>query len=277
MTQPSRTQTAVDRIAAWIVGGEFGPGDVLPTEADIGARLGVSRTVVREAMRTLAAKGMVVVRRRLGTHVAPVEAWSLFDAQVLRWRMALGADDRFIDDLAAFRLGIEPLAAAMAARNPDFPDDRLNAAFARMAAAAEGEGDWHVADLAFHQVILTGARNQFLQHLAPMIANTLQASFRLSVLNLASARASLPMHRAAADAIIARDPDAAQAALMALIRSAREDMITRRAGGEAEGDRAGGETDTRRAGGENDATMHGARTPANGNARGEDVDLGVRR
>jgi GntR family galactonate operon transcriptional repressor len=266
MSQPSLTQTAVDRIAAWIVGGEFAPGDVLPTEAEVGARLGVSRTVVREAMRTLAAKGMVIVRRRLGTHVAPLDGWSLFDPQVLRWRMALGADARFIDDLVEFRLGIEPLAAAMAARNPAFPADRLNAAFARMAAAADapdGEAAWHAADLAFHQTILSGARNQFLQHLAPMIANTLQASFRLSVLSLDSARASLPMHRAAADAIIARDPEAAQAALEMLIRSAREDMVAR-------------SDDTSAGYGNNDAAS-GAQTPAAGHAREENGDLGDRR
>ncbi|MFN3615147.1 MAG: FCD domain-containing protein, partial [Rubrimonas sp.] len=147
-----------------------------------------------------------------------------------------------------------------------FPAERPNAAFARMAAAADapdGEAAWHAADLAFHQAILAGARNQFLKHLAPMIANTLQASFRLSVLSLDSARASLPMHRAAADAIIAGDAQAAQAALETLIRSAREDMVSRRDESSAR------ETD-------NEAARD-ARTPAARHAREEDVDLGDRR
>lgn len=225
---PSLHHAAVERIAGWIVGGRCGPGAFLPTEVEIGAELGVSRTVVREAMRTLVAKGMVVVRRRHGTQVTPRERWSLFDAQVLDWRLKLGPDDAFIEDLIAFRLGVEPFAASLAAGNPDFPVERLEAAWTRMVRATEGEGEWHPADLAFHETILLGAGNQFLGSLAPMIVNTLRVSFSLSVLSLEDARASLPAHRAVADAIIARNPVAARDRLIEVIRVAREEIFTRR-------------------------------------------------
>lgn len=219
---------AVDRIAGWIVGGRCGPGAFLPTEVEIGAELGVSRTVVREAMRTLVAKGMVVVRRRHGTQVRPVECWSLFDAQVLDWRLKLGPDDAFIEDLIAFRLGVEPFAASLAARNPAFPVDRLEEAWRRMVRATQGEGEWHPADLAFHETIILGAGNQFLRSLAPMITNTLRVSFSLSVLSNDDAVASLPAHRAVADAIIARDPEAARDSLIRVIRVAREEIFIHR-------------------------------------------------
>jgi GntR family galactonate operon transcriptional repressor len=221
----TRHQDAVDVIAGWIVGGRFAAESLLPTEDEIGGELGVSRTVVREAMRTLVAKGMVNVRRRHGTQVQPVDSWSLFDPQVVSWRLSSGLTREFIEDLIHFRLGIEPYAAGLAAANPEFPGEKLDLYFRRMAAAVDGDGDYHQADLAFHETIFLGSGNQFLRQLAPLMANTLRVSFSLSVINMDSARASLPMHRAVADAIIGRDPEAAKAALTTLIESAREDIF----------------------------------------------------
>jgi GntR family galactonate operon transcriptional repressor len=221
----TRHQHAVDRLGRWIAGGRFGPDAAMPKELDLGEALGVSRTVVREAMRTLVAKGMVEVRRRHGTRVRPLQDWNLFDPQVLAWRLERGPTSDFVEDLVAFRLGFEPYAASLAARNPDFPADALNGAYERMAAAIDGHGDYHEADLAFHETILTGARNQFLHHLAPFLTGALRMSFNLSVLDLETARAALPLHRAVADAILRRDPDRAAAALGTLIESARLDIL----------------------------------------------------
>jgi DNA-binding FadR family transcriptional regulator len=224
---PARTrhQDTVERIAGWIVGGRYGPDDMLPTEEEVGRALGVSRTVVREAMRTLVAKGMVTVRRRHGTRVRPVDAWSLFDPQVVAWRLSSGLTRAFIDDLVRFRLGIEPFAADLAAGNPDFPTATLRGALARMEAAVDGEGDYYRADLDFHETIILGADNQFLRQLAPLMANALRVSFSLSVTGMDSARASLPMHREVAEAICARDAFAARAALTILIEAAYQDIL----------------------------------------------------
>lgn len=221
----TRHQDAVDQIANWIVGGRFAAGTVLPREEEIGGELQVSRTVVREAMRTLVAKGMVDVRRRHGTRVRPVDSWSLFDPQVVTWRMSSGLNRGFIEDLIHFRLGIEPYAAGLAAANPAFPAKRLNEAFSRMSAAVDGKGSYHEADLDFHETIIRGADNQFLRQLIPLMTNTLRASFSLSVVSMETARASLPMHRAVADAIIDGDSEGARNALMQLIEAAREDIL----------------------------------------------------
>jgi GntR family transcriptional regulator, galactonate operon transcriptional repressor len=225
MLAPTRHQETVDRIAAWIVGGRFADKGTMPTEEEIGGELGVSRTVVREAMRTLVAKGMVEVRRRHGTQVRPVDTWSLFDPQVVAWRVTGGLSRQFVDDLIHFRLGIEPHSAALAARNPRFRADAIEDAYRRMSAAVDGDGDYHAADLAFHEAIILGSDNQFLRQLAPLIANTLSVSFKLSVISMETARSSLPMHRAVADAIIGREPEKAQAALTKLIEAAREDIL----------------------------------------------------
>lgn len=221
----TRHQDAVDQIAGWIVGGRFAAPAVLPTEDEIGDQLGVSRTVVREAMRTLVAKGMVTVRRRHGTQVQSVEAWSLFDPQVVAWRLSAGLTREFIDDLIGFRLGIEPYAAGLAAGNRNFPAATLDDAYARMAAAVDGVGSYHDADLDFHKTIILGSNNQFLRHLVPLMANALRVSFSLSVISMDTARGSLPMHRAVADAIIAGRPEEAKAALTTLIEAAREDIL----------------------------------------------------
>jgi GntR family galactonate operon transcriptional repressor len=221
----TRHQETVDRIASWIVGGRFAAQCVLPTEDEIGAELGVSRTVVREAMRTLVAKGMVEVRRRHGTTVRPVDSWSLFDQQVVAWRVTRGMTHDFVDDLIDFRLGIEPYAAALAASNPHFDAEALDDAFRRMSSAVDGNGDYHSADLDFHQAIILGSNNQFLRQLVPLLANTLSVSFKLSVISMDTARASLPMHRQVADAIVGREPDRARQALTRLIEAAREDIL----------------------------------------------------
>ena len=224
-TVRTRHQDAVDQIANWIVGGRFSAGTMLPREEDIGGELQVSRTVVREAMRTLVAKGMVDVRRRHGTRVTPVDSWSLFDPQVVSWRMSSGLNRGFIEDLIHFRLGIEPHAAGLAAANPDFPAHRLDEAFGRMTMAVDGQGSYHEADLDFHETIIRGANNQFLRQLIPLMTNTLRASFSLSVVSMDTARASLPMHRAVADAIIEGDSECARKALTGLIEAAREDIL----------------------------------------------------
>ncbi|HET8727646.1 MAG TPA: FadR/GntR family transcriptional regulator [Alphaproteobacteria bacterium] len=221
---PTRHQDAVDRIAAWIVRGRFDSALPLPTEAELGAELGVSRTVVREAMRTLAAKGLVLVRPGKGTHVRPPETWNLFDPQVIVWRMEAGMSRELVDDLIGFRLAIEPFAAEQAALRDDFPAADLDRAYARMVQAVNGNGSYNDADLAFHETILRGSQNQFLVHLVPFVANALRLSFDLSVRNLDSARASLPLHRKVADAITAHDGAAARAAFVDLIRSARADI-----------------------------------------------------
>jgi len=225
MSRLAAPKETVDRIAGWIVGGRFRPGDTLPIEPALGEELAVSRTVVREALKALNAKGLVVTGPRVGTRVRPFSDWNLFDPDVLDWRLSAGVDATFVRDLLELRLAIEPAAARLAARFADSRDTAsIDDAYRGMVAGVAGRGSYLVADLAFHESVLRAAHNQFIAGLVPAFSALLRVSFRLSVKSRAGARASLPMHKRLADAILARDPAAAERAITTLIKSARRDI-----------------------------------------------------
>ncbi len=221
-------RTVVDALAGDIAAGRYRPGDSLPVEQDLCAAFAVSRTTIREALKTLSAKGIVSVRPKTGTRILPRECWSLLDPDVFAWRMAGIVDDELINDLIDTRMVIEPEAAALAAQRATGEDiAELRAAFAAMAQAAQGEGSYTEADLRFHTCLLQATHNQFLSQLVPVITNMLRISFRLSVLSRATAIASLPLHEAVLLAVIGGDAQGAREATRILIGSAQRDIRNR--------------------------------------------------
>ena len=236
MARPPTRPSAVDRIAGWIATGRYAPGDSLPTEPDLGGALAVSRTVVREAIKTLAAKGMVVVGPRVGTRVRPRGDWNQFDPDVVRWRLSAGVDDAFVRDLIELRSAVEPAAARLAARAATAADiAAARAALQNMTDAANGDGDYVAADLDFHMRLLDATHNQFVAGMIPAFSALLAASFGLSVRSMAGARASLPAHRRVLDAIVARAPTRAEAAMAALIARTGAELGVRSEGRRALG------------------------------------------
>jgi DNA-binding FadR family transcriptional regulator len=218
----------VDRLAAMITGREARVGHQLPTEGELCLAMGVSRTILREAVKTLVAKGMLVTGPRAGTRIPPSSDWNLLDPDVIRWRLEAGVDHAFVRDILELRLAIEPTAARLAAqRATDEQIAALRAAYAAMARAVEEASAGYLeADLAFHEIILAASQNQFMAALTPAVDALLRVSFRFSVKSRASARSSLPLHLAVAEAIAARDPDAADAAIRTIIEAAGKDMET---------------------------------------------------
>jgi GntR family transcriptional regulator, galactonate operon transcriptional repressor len=112
----------VNQLADDIVAGRYPPGSTLPTEADIGRRFGVSRTVVRESVQLLQGKGLVLIRRGVGTVTCGSEAWDMLDDVILE---ALVRNDHtlaVLDELVAVRVSLErDMAAAAAASSPSTP------------------------------------------------------------------------------------------------------------------------------------------------------------
>lgn len=218
----------VETIAGWIINKRYAVGENLPIEPAICAELGVSRTVVREAIKTLVAKGLVTTGPRIGTRVQPQSQWNLFDAGVIEWRLQSGVDKAFVNDLMELRLAIEPAAAMLAARQPTEAQRRsvlvLCGAMERAAEADEYRDVYVAADLAFHEGILKATGNQFFVSLAPLISSVLQVSFRLSVGDRNSIVQSLPVHRGVAEAIAQGDGGKAAARLTAMIEKARHDI-----------------------------------------------------
>lgn len=215
----------VETIASWITGKRYGVGETLPVEAALCLELGVSRTVIREAIKTLSAKGLVKAGPRVGTRVLPYSDWHLFDPRVIDWRLEAGVDQAFIDDLIELRLAIEPAAAEIAARRATDADRlKLAEAFHAMQIAARQPAAYLEADLAFHRSILFATENQFFVSLSPLIESVLGVSFRLSVHEPQAIIDALPLHEAVVRAIEARAPDAARDAMRFIITSAREDI-----------------------------------------------------
>lgn len=201
-------------IGSRIMGGRLAPGSVLPNEAALGVELGVSRTVLREAIKMLAAKGLVESRPKIGTRVRAREQWNTLDPDVLAWRLAAGDVLRYADDLIEVRRIIEPAGAALAATRASERDLTLIEQAYRDMEAAGADVDASVEpDLRFHLAILAAARNEFLHPLGALIETALASSFKLSGSNPGAQYRSLPRHRAVLDAIRAGAPERARLAM----------------------------------------------------------------
>jgi DNA-binding FadR family transcriptional regulator len=215
----------LDEIGRAIVRGELAPGDPMPNADDWGAAHGVSRTVMREVMKVLAGKGMVESRPKIGTRIRERSAWNFLDPDVLAWRYSSTSSLEDARALFELRRGIEPLAAALAARRRR-PDDiaRLYTLYERMEQAADDNDRFTDADLAFHQAILRMTGNELVGSLAALTETAMVISFRLSDDNPLGQRPSLPLHKRVCDCIAARDEDGVRAAITDLLDLAEEDV-----------------------------------------------------
>jgi GntR family galactonate operon transcriptional repressor len=204
----------VHDIGVRILRGELEPGDPLPTEGDATGEM-VSRTVVREAIKVLAAKGLVEARPKTGTQVRERQYWNLMDPDVLAWRLEAKPGDDFFIDVFELRRLIEPAAAGMAAARASPEEvEELKRALAAMAAAVDDRDAYIAADLHFHTVILDACHNELLADLG----GTLRAVFRASFARtLPIARDTIGQHAAIAAAIREGDSPAAERAMLELI------------------------------------------------------------
>ena len=204
----------VHDIGVRILRGDLRPGDSLALDTEPDGET-VSRTVVREAIKVLAAKGLVVARPRTGTHVRDRRYWNLMDPDVLAWRLEANPGDDFFVDVFELRRLIEPAAAGLAAgRAGPAEIEELETALAEMDAAVDDRDAYLAADLRFHTVILEASHNELLAHLG----GTLRAVFRASFARtLPVARATIGQHAAVAAAIREGDGAGAEAAMLALI------------------------------------------------------------
>jgi len=210
----------VDTLGRDIIGGRIPSGTILPGDADLMERFGVSRTVLREALKSLAAKGLIVPRARIGTRVTERSGWSLFDPDILAWHFDTGIDDEFLQHISEVRLAFEPFAAALAAERATPAEiETLKALAAAMGEEHHSAETHALADLRFHLTVAESCRNPFMRSVGNMIEAALVGVFRLSspTADLATLKASEASHRRIADAIASRDPAAARDAMEAVI------------------------------------------------------------
>ncbi len=182
------------------------PGETLKVEADLGEQLGVSRTVIREAIKTLVAKGMLEVGPKVGTRVLPVRRWNLFDPQVVGWLSRSGLPENFVDDLLDLRRTIEPMAVRWACERATAEQlDAISLAYNALARAVDSGVDYNRADQLFHECILAASHNQFIEQMVPALGALLAVCFEVSAADPDELRRTLPIHKDMADAIAARD------------------------------------------------------------------------
>ena len=188
-----------------------------PTEAEIVKQHGVSRSVTREAVKMLAAKGLLGARPKQGTFVRPADAWNLFDTDVLRWLLERRRSLTMLRHFNELRIAVEPQAAALAAATADAEQlAAITAGLDRMRAADDGMGDGLDADIAFHVAILRASNNPFFAQFRSVVGTALRTSIRFTN-RLTGRSASIADHAAVHDAILARDVDGARAAMALLI------------------------------------------------------------
>ena len=213
-----------DQVAATlgseILRGVYRPGANLPSEPELIRRFQVSRTVVREVMKTLAAKGLIVAKTRVGTRVLDPVNWNFFDADVLAWWVRNGMDDTLREHLTEIRRAIEPAAAALAARRRTVQDvARLRQLVTAMGKPGHTRESFASADLDFHIAIGAVSGNPLMRSFASVVAAALVASFSQSspLEDDRDHAATVKGHAAIVDAIEARDERAAAAAMLKVI------------------------------------------------------------
>jgi DNA-binding FadR family transcriptional regulator len=215
----------VDHLGEAIVAGRYAAGASIPPEPALCAELGVSRTVVREAVKSLIAKGLMTTGPKVGTRVLSSDHWNWFDPDVIVWQTKAGLTAEFLRDLLDLRRVVEPAAMRLAALRAT-PQDiaEIELAFAGMRRAVEEGGDYVTYDLRFHQGLLRASRNRMLVQMSKALGALLRTSFEISTRRKNGPRISLPMHREVLDAVMAHDPDRAEKAIQQLIDGARNDI-----------------------------------------------------
>ena len=223
--RPRVKREVVAALARAIGTGRYPPGTTLPSEAALCVSFAVSRTVIREALKTLESKGLLRGRPRVGTLVRERADWNLLDADLLDWMGAAVLDAALLEAVLEAREIMEPAAAALAATraSPQELAD-LHDAVARMRGARDHLA-FTEADVDFHTGLLRASHNPVFAQFSAIIEAALKRA--LDVANRASGGhrdAALALHDALVEALRLRDQDAARAASLALLGLARRDL-----------------------------------------------------
>jgi DNA-binding FadR family transcriptional regulator len=218
-----------EQIGVAILAGELAPGDTLANEDEASATLKVSRGAYREAIRTLAAKGLVQSRPKAGTKVCARGRWNLLDLDVLSWLFAREPDEKIIRDLFGLRMVIEPAAARLAAKAwTDHGFEALRQAMDMMVASEPSSEAWQQADKDFHETVIRLADNSFFTTLSAAISAAVRLTTKYKLRRPASVRNSTVEHLRVYEAIRSRDEELAGAQVEKLIRSALQSTLDER-------------------------------------------------
>ena len=220
--KPLRLHGTIARdLGVMIVSGRYRPGHVLDGEVEASEQRKVSRTAYREALRILAAKGLVNSRPRVGTRVSALDQWHLLDPDVLSWAFSGEPEPDVLHGLFELRAIVEPAAAALAAaRRTQKHLDAMRHALDAMARHTLNVEAGRVADKDFHAALLHATHNPFIVSLTNGVTAAVNALTEFKQRIAPLKRDPAPDHWRVYDAIAAKNADGARAAMSELIRLA---------------------------------------------------------
>ena len=200
------------------------PNDILPGEMDLAESHGVSRSVIREALRMLAAKGLVESRQKAGTRVRERKDWNLLDPTLLSWMFEGVPPSDFVRNLFQLRMIVEPAAAELAARSRTARHlSRMGHSLERMEEFGLTTTEGQNADELFHATILEATGNELIVNLSASIAAAVRWTTYFKYRTSKRPKDPMPQHRALYEAIAEANPAAAREATVALVRQAQID------------------------------------------------------
>ncbi|WP_415857336.1 FadR/GntR family transcriptional regulator [Sinomonas sp. G460-2] len=209
----------LEEVGSAIAGGSLAAGRVIQIE-ELEERYGVSRSVVREAVRVLASMGLVAMRRRVGVQIQPAAAWNLYDPQVIRWRLASTGRYAQLRSLTELRAAVEPEAARLAAlRAPQTATAELMTLAGELWAAGHETGleRFLRLDIEFHRRILEASGNEMFSTLHPLVAEVLSGRTHLGLMPERPHANALQLHLDVAVAIQRQRADEAHDAMRAIM------------------------------------------------------------
>ena len=211
----SLTDKAIAQIRELIQSGELAPGSKLPPEPQLAAQLGLSRNLMREAVKVLAVAQVLEVRRGDGTYVTSLQPDLLLGGLVGAVELLQG-DTRTLLDLMEVRRLFEPVATALAATR--IGAQGLAEVERHLAAMREARDDVELLnkhDAAFHRAVVGATGNQTLASLLDGISSrTVRARVWRGMIDGNAAERTLAEHEAIYRALVARDGPLAQAAAL---------------------------------------------------------------
>jgi DNA-binding FadR family transcriptional regulator len=210
----------VEELGTRIIRGDLKPNDPFPIEADLGREFGASRSVIREAVKSLAARGLIESKTRTGIRVLPPTHWNLLDPEVLSWRYSIMPPAQLYGELFEIRMMIEPQAAALAAARATEVDlAEMDAAFEEMSKNHQDGPSEIAADLRFHRAILAASKNALLLQMGHLIGVGLHISRQASS---DAFTVFLAEHGQVLAAIRARDVPTARRSMEELLHGTRD-------------------------------------------------------
>ncbi len=208
-------QYIVEELGQRIVQGRYKDPQGLPTEDQLCAELGVSRGVLREAIKVLTQKGLIQTRPRVGTQVLPRDCWNLFDPDILLWRLQVEDKSAFLRTVTEVRRIIESEAARLAATRASREEvANIKSLLEQMVRLLSDDGCYEYEqyldfDIAFHSSILKACHNDLLSQIGSTMREAVHQARVHDADDIEIQNQSLPFHVAIVDGISSKDPEAA--------------------------------------------------------------------